>query len=95
MASDEEIPAVSDVENAKKSDGTSTAGEHNTDQVNGTEIDEQRPVDDEEEDNQSQNLTYCIATRHEQEEDDDAVMTNNLKQKSNIKIQYTKQNGGI
>jgi len=29
MATNDEIPAVSDIENAKKSDGTSTAGEHN------------------------------------------------------------------
>ncbi|CAF2739687.1 unnamed protein product [Rotaria sp. Silwood2] len=45
MSTDEDIPAVSDVENAKISDGTSTAGEHNTDKVNEaeseTEVEEQ------------------------------------------------------
>jgi hypothetical protein len=36
MLTDEEIPAVSDVENTKKSDGTSTAGEHNIDRIRRT-----------------------------------------------------------
>lgn len=44
MSSDEQIPVVADVENAKKSDGASTAGEHNVDQVND---DEQVPQSDE------------------------------------------------
>lgn len=41
MATDEEISAVSAIENAKKSDGTSTAGEHNVDKVNDAEPEEQ------------------------------------------------------
>lgn len=41
MATDEEISAVSAIENAKKSDGTSTAGEHNVDKVNDVEPEEQ------------------------------------------------------
>lgn len=44
MSSDEQIPVVADVENAKKSDGASTAGEHSVDQVND---DEQVPQSDE------------------------------------------------
>ncbi len=47
MATDEDIPAVSDTENAKKSDGTSTAGEYNMDEVNDTESDEQSASGDE------------------------------------------------
>jgi hypothetical protein len=34
MSMEEEISVVSDDENARKSDGTSTAGEHNVDKVN-------------------------------------------------------------
>ena len=40
MSTDEEISAVSDIENAKKSDGTSTAGEHNIDKVNDIGLEE-------------------------------------------------------
>ncbi len=47
MSTDEEIPAVSDVENAKISDGTSTAGEHNVDKVNDLESEEKSTVEDE------------------------------------------------
>ncbi|CAF0856187.1 unnamed protein product [Adineta ricciae] len=38
---DEEITAVSNIENAKISDGTSTAGEHNKDVLNTMESEEQ------------------------------------------------------
>ncbi|CAF3284421.1 unnamed protein product [Rotaria socialis] len=41
MSTDEEIPAVSNVENAKISDGASTAGDYNTDIV-----DEQSAVEE-------------------------------------------------
>ena len=44
MSSDEQIPAVADIENAKKSDGPSSAGEHNVDKVNGD--DEEVPQSD-------------------------------------------------
>ncbi|CAF1240457.1 unnamed protein product [Rotaria sp. Silwood1] len=44
MSTDDDISAVSDVENAKISDGTSTAGEHNTDKVNDAKVEEQSDV---------------------------------------------------
>ena len=43
---DEEITAVSNIENAKISDGTSTAGEHNKDVLNNTESEEQSQDDE-------------------------------------------------
>ncbi|CAF1609792.1 unnamed protein product [Rotaria magnacalcarata] len=48
MSTDEEIPAVSNVENAKISDGASTAGEHNTDIVDEqSAVEEKNQWDDE------------------------------------------------
>jgi len=44
MSSDEQIPVVADVENAKKSDGESTASEPSVDKVND---DEEVPQSDE------------------------------------------------
>ena len=44
MSSDEQIPAVADIENAKKSDGPSSASEHTVDKVN--DDDEEVPQSD-------------------------------------------------
>jgi len=79
MSSDEQIPVVADVENAKKSDGTSTAGEHNVDKAND---DEQVPQSDEKsttEKENGENHAETEATAIEESNDDGKV--NNINKR--------------
>ncbi|CAF0972969.1 unnamed protein product [Adineta steineri] len=77
MSSDEQIPVVADVENAKKSDGASTADQHSVDKVNDDEqvpqADEKSPIE-KEEDKESETTTTTAAA---------AAEDNNINGKAN------------
>jgi len=78
MSTDDEIPAVSDIENAKKSDGTSTAGEHNVDKVNDAE---------EQSDEVKKENTKCNINEIE----NDKEKTNDSKEEDNKKMKIIEQ----
>ncbi|CAF1207541.1 unnamed protein product [Rotaria sordida] len=94
MSTDEEIPAVSDVENAKKSDGTSTAGEHNTDKVNDAELEEQsneKSITEEEEENQPDDETK----RENNKRDINKIEKNNLREEQEVEAKQDEINGSM
>ena len=79
MSSDEQIPVVADVENAKQSDGPSTAGEHSLDKVNDDETvpqsDEKSTGGNDEEQKEETNGTPIGKS----DDDDDAKINNNKR----------------
>ena len=97
MSSDEQIPAVADIENAKKSDGPSSASEHTVDKVNGD--DEEVPQSDSKAkvpvDDKKSEDTATAASNHEVKngDHDDGKMNNGKRDIDQVDQHDEKTNG--
>lgn len=83
MSSDEQIPVVADVENAKQSDGPSTAGEHSIDKVNDDETvpqsDEKSTGGSDEERKEETNGIPTEKNNDDNDNDNDGKINNNKR----------------
>jgi hypothetical protein len=79
MSTDEDDPVISDAENAKKSDGTSTAGEHNADDTkseeNSTTEEETKPEDEMKKENNKRDINE-VEKSEEADETVESTITN-------------------
>jgi hypothetical protein len=96
MSSDEQIPAVADVESAKKSDVTSTAGEPSVEKVNDDEqvpqLDEKSTTEKEEEGEGEDNKSEAKVDATE-ENNNDAKINNNKRDIDEVDKHDEKKNG--